>query len=129
MNLLAEISPFDLDQPQAYAQWRAAKLATQPTCVEDLIVEVDDPARPTPAPGSTPAPEAGPPTPPAVGRTTGATGASDRWPETRITRPTRIFSRCICWPCSSCNKIQRFITIIMLIMKLRELNSQLRIGK
>ena len=24
-------SPFDLDQPQAYAQWRAAKLATQST--------------------------------------------------------------------------------------------------
>ena len=45
MNLLAEISPFDLDQPQAYAQWRAAKLATQPTCVEDLIVDVADPRR------------------------------------------------------------------------------------
>lgn len=36
-------SPFDLDQPQAYAQWRAAKLATQATCVEDLIVDVADP--------------------------------------------------------------------------------------
>jgi len=45
MNLLVEISPFDLDQPQAYAQWRAAKLATQPTCVEDLIVDVADPRR------------------------------------------------------------------------------------
>ena len=45
MNLLAEISPFDLDQPQAYAQWRAAKLATQPMCVEDLIVDVVDPRR------------------------------------------------------------------------------------
>jgi Taurine catabolism dioxygenase TauD, TfdA family len=36
-------SPFDLDQPQAYAQWRAAKLATQPACVEDLVVDVADP--------------------------------------------------------------------------------------
>lgn len=36
-------SPFDLNQPEAYAQWRAAKLATQPTCVEDLIVDVADP--------------------------------------------------------------------------------------
>ena len=45
MNLLAVTSPFDLDQPQAYAQWRAAKLATQPTCVEDLIVDVADPRR------------------------------------------------------------------------------------
>jgi len=36
-------SPFDLNQPEAYARWRAAKLATQPTCAEDLIVDVADP--------------------------------------------------------------------------------------
>lgn len=38
-------SPFDLDQPQAYAQWRAAKLATLPQRVEDVIVDVADPRR------------------------------------------------------------------------------------
>jgi hypothetical protein len=38
-------SPFDLDQPQAYARWRAAKLAMQPRCVEDLVVDVADPRR------------------------------------------------------------------------------------
>jgi len=38
-------SPFDLDQPQAYARWRAAKLANQPQRVEDLIVDVADPRR------------------------------------------------------------------------------------
>jgi hypothetical protein len=36
-------SPFDLDQPQAYARWRAAKLAAQPRRIEDLIVDVADP--------------------------------------------------------------------------------------
>jgi len=36
-------NPFDLEQPQAYARWRAAKLAQQPRCVEDLVVEVRDP--------------------------------------------------------------------------------------
>lgn len=35
--------PFDLDQPQAYSQWRAAKLAAQPRRAEDLIVDVADP--------------------------------------------------------------------------------------
>jgi hypothetical protein len=38
-------SPFDLDQPQAYAQWRAARLAAMPQRVEDLIVDVADPRR------------------------------------------------------------------------------------
>ncbi len=38
-------NPFDLDQPQAYARWRAAKLALQPRCVDDLIVDVTDPRR------------------------------------------------------------------------------------
>ena len=36
-------SPFDLDQPRAYAQWRAAKLAGELQRVEDLIVDVADP--------------------------------------------------------------------------------------
>jgi len=36
-------SPFDLDQPRAYAQWRAARLAAMPQRVEDLIVDVADP--------------------------------------------------------------------------------------
>lgn len=43
MNQLAKPNPFDLDQPQAYAQWRAAKLAATPQRVEDLIVDVADP--------------------------------------------------------------------------------------
>ncbi len=38
-------SPFDLDQPEAYARWRAAKLAEHPRRVEDLIVDVADPLR------------------------------------------------------------------------------------
>lgn len=38
-------SPFDLDQPQAYAKWRAAKLATPAQRVEDVIVDVADPRR------------------------------------------------------------------------------------
>ncbi|MCU0834738.1 MAG: TauD/TfdA family dioxygenase [Chromatiaceae bacterium] len=36
-------SPFDPDQPQAYAHWREAKLARHPVRVEDLVVEVADP--------------------------------------------------------------------------------------
>lgn len=36
-------NPFDLDQPQAYARWRSVKLAQQPRCVDDLIVDLDDP--------------------------------------------------------------------------------------
>lgn len=36
-------SPFDLDQPQAYARWRAAKLAASPWRLEDLVVDVADP--------------------------------------------------------------------------------------
>ena len=38
-------SPFDLDQPEAYARWRATKLAAHPRRVEDLIVDVADPRR------------------------------------------------------------------------------------
>ena len=37
------MNPFDLDQPEAYARWRAAKLAAHPRRVEDLIVDVADP--------------------------------------------------------------------------------------
>jgi hypothetical protein len=43
MSQHATASPFDLDQPEAYARWRAAKLATHPKRVEELIVDVDDP--------------------------------------------------------------------------------------
>lgn len=45
MNSLANASPFNLDQPAAYARWRAAKLATHPQRVADLIVDVADPRR------------------------------------------------------------------------------------
>lgn len=36
-------SPFDLDQPEAYARWRQTKLAAYPGGVEELIVPVQDP--------------------------------------------------------------------------------------
>ena len=36
-------SPFDLDDEASYRQWRAWKLAVQPQCSEDLIVDVRDP--------------------------------------------------------------------------------------
>jgi len=36
-------NPFDLEQSSAYARWRAAKLAQQPRCVEDLVVDVCNP--------------------------------------------------------------------------------------
>jgi hypothetical protein len=49
MSLQTVASPFDLDQPEVYARWRAAKLATQPRRVEDLIVDVADPRRLSPA--------------------------------------------------------------------------------
>jgi hypothetical protein len=42
-------NPFDLDQPEAYARWRAAKLAAHPKRVEELVVDVADPRRLTPA--------------------------------------------------------------------------------
>ena len=37
-------SPFDLDDERAYASWRAAKLASAPTRVDELLVDVQDPA-------------------------------------------------------------------------------------
>lgn len=40
---MAKPSPFDLSQAQAYADWRCAKLASQPQCLEDLMVDVADP--------------------------------------------------------------------------------------
>ena len=43
MSLHIAASPFDLDQPQVYQRWRAAKLAAHPTRVEELIVDVADP--------------------------------------------------------------------------------------
>lgn len=43
VNRSASASPFDLDQPELYARWRVAKLASQPRCVDDLIVDVADP--------------------------------------------------------------------------------------
>lgn len=42
-------SPFDPDDPAAYRAWREEKLARYPERLEDLIVEVRDPARLTPA--------------------------------------------------------------------------------
>ncbi len=38
-------SPFALDQAEAYARWRQAKLEAHPARMEDLIVEVRDPRR------------------------------------------------------------------------------------
>jgi hypothetical protein len=38
-------SPFDLDQPDAYARWREERLARAPTSLAELIVEVADPRR------------------------------------------------------------------------------------
>jgi hypothetical protein len=49
MNQRAATSPFDLDRPEAYQRWRAAKLANHPKRVEDLIVDVADPRHLTPA--------------------------------------------------------------------------------
>ena len=49
MSMCTNASPFDLDQPALYARWRAAKLAAHPRRAEDLIVDVADPRRLTPA--------------------------------------------------------------------------------
>jgi hypothetical protein len=35
--------PFDLNDAAAYARWRAQKLDVAPRCIEDIVVEVDDP--------------------------------------------------------------------------------------
>ena len=40
---MSALSPFDLDQTEAYARWRADKLAAHPRRVEDLVVDVADP--------------------------------------------------------------------------------------
>lgn len=40
---MARPSPFDLSEAQAYAHWRAAKLAGQPRSLDDLMVDVADP--------------------------------------------------------------------------------------
>ncbi len=40
---MGKASPFDLNQAQAYALWREAKLAAQPRSVQDLVVDVADP--------------------------------------------------------------------------------------
>jgi alpha-ketoglutarate-dependent taurine dioxygenase len=37
--------PFDLSDEASYREWRALKLATRARCIDDLIVDVDDPAR------------------------------------------------------------------------------------
>jgi alpha-ketoglutarate-dependent taurine dioxygenase len=42
-------TPFDLDDDGAYRRWRADKLKLHARCVEDLIVDVADPAALTPA--------------------------------------------------------------------------------
>lgn len=49
MSVRSTVSPFDLDQPAVYARWRAAKLAAHPRRAEELIVDVADPRRLTPA--------------------------------------------------------------------------------
>ncbi|MFA6445164.1 MAG: taurine catabolism dioxygenase TauD, partial [Sterolibacterium sp.] len=36
-------SPFDLNNPAAYAAWRERKLATAPTTLAELLVEIGDP--------------------------------------------------------------------------------------
>lgn len=45
----AVASPFDLDNPDGFARWRERKLRELPASVEQLVVEVADPARLTPA--------------------------------------------------------------------------------
>ena len=42
-------SPFDLDDDDTYRRWRDAKWASQPTRVEDLVIDVSDPRHLTPA--------------------------------------------------------------------------------
>lgn len=42
-------SPFDLEDDDAYQRWRDAKWASQPDRVEDLVVDVADPRRLSPA--------------------------------------------------------------------------------
>lgn len=39
--------PFALDDARAYGEWRARKLADHPTSIEEIIVDVADPARPS----------------------------------------------------------------------------------
>jgi hypothetical protein len=41
--------PFDLADSEAYARWRDARLAAAPTRLGDLLVELDDPRRPSDA--------------------------------------------------------------------------------
>jgi len=48
-HLSTDTSPFDPDRPQDYALWRERKLDEYPTRLEDLIVEIRDPHRLTPA--------------------------------------------------------------------------------
>mgnify|MGYP001593940140 CR=1 FL=1 len=38
-------SPFNLDNPAAYAAWRKGKLAVAPRSIDELLVEIDDPRR------------------------------------------------------------------------------------
>ncbi len=45
---VARGTPFDLDDDDAYRRWRAAKLTLRARCVEELIVDVADPAALTP---------------------------------------------------------------------------------
>jgi hypothetical protein len=48
MNAMTD-SPFDLNNDTAYQAWRGQKLAGHPTSLEQLVVEVRDPCRLTPA--------------------------------------------------------------------------------
>ncbi|HSQ08606.1 MAG TPA: TauD/TfdA family dioxygenase [Chromatiaceae bacterium] len=45
ISRVVSATPFDLDQPEAYARWREHRLGEAPTRIEDLIVEVGDPRR------------------------------------------------------------------------------------
>ncbi|MEA3277457.1 MAG: TauD/TfdA family dioxygenase [Pseudomonadota bacterium] len=44
-----DVSPFDLEQSETYARWRDRKLEQHPGQLHDLLVEVRDPRRLTPA--------------------------------------------------------------------------------
>lgn len=48
-NVAPAVSPFNLDDPAAYADWRERKLALAPRSIEELLIDIDDPRRLTAA--------------------------------------------------------------------------------
>lgn len=44
-----ETNHFDLNNPDGYTRWSEARLAAYPQCLEDIVVEIHDPYRLTPA--------------------------------------------------------------------------------